>query len=361
MKKRLICVLVLLCLLTLGACGHNYQEDFGPAYVTGEVLEIYEDYFLLKIEDYHGCFFYDEEIYVQDENAGKAYAVGDHVQVEYGGIFQDYDPPRVGTNSITKMEADAPNAMVPMVMIDGDMYPNTMYQMVMVGGEIYRDTGFESETNERKDAFDGTIIWQVGQDQKPTVNDQSNFGTGYGYQFGETEGTVELFINERWWIYATEEARDRIFFSERYEVVDSPPDLIVNYGDQSVKARHCLTNWEFTMEDGMISALMGDGLHPLMAKHTSPFVTLDPAEPMEIWLSWDIMPDLVEVNCWGEEAWEELETEPVESYRIMEGNEAGDSYLLRPENGNYIYEIIATWQNAPNFGGTVRYSFHTET
>jgi hypothetical protein len=44
----------------------------------------------------------------------------------------------------------------------------------------------------------------------------------------------------------------------------------------------------------------------------------------------------------------------------MEGNEAGDSYLLRPKSGNYIYEIIATWQNAPNFGGTVRYSFHTQ-
>lgn len=143
-------------------------------------------------------------------------------------------------------------------------------------------------------------------------------------------------------------------------VVDSPPDLIVNYEDQSVKARHCLTNWEYTTEDGMESALMGDGLHPLMAKHDSPFITLTSEAPMEVWLSWDIVPDLVEVNRWGEEAWEELETEPIESYRIMEGNEAGDCYLLRPEDGNYIYEIIATWQNAPNFGGTVRYSFHTE-
>ena len=242
-------------------------------------------------------------------------------------------------------EAEATNAMIPMVLVDD---------------VIYMTTGFESTATERRPGFDGEITSTVSGSERPTENDQSNFGTGYGYQFGETEGTIELNIDGKWWIYATEEARDRMFYPERYEVVDSPPNLIVSYGDQSVKARHCLTNWEFTMEDGMLSALMGDGPHPLMAKNSSPFITLDPAEPMEVWLYWDIMPDLVEVNCWGEEAWEELKTEPLESYRIMEGNEAGDSYLIRPENGNYIYEIIATWQNAPNFGGTVRYSFHTE-
>lgn len=234
-------------------------------------------------------------------------------------------------------------------------------EMVMIDDEMYLTTCMESTFNPRWAGYDGKIISTVSGSERPTENDQSNFGTGYGYQFGEMEGTVEIEINGKWLIFATEEVRHQIQFPEQYQVVDEPPDLIVNYGNQSVKERHCLTNWEFTMEDGMQSALMGDGSHPLMAKHTSPFITLDSTEPMEIWLSWDIMPDLVEVNRWGEEAWEELETEPLESYRIMEGNEAGDSYLLRPENGNYIYEIIATWQNAPNFGGTVHYSFHTQT
>ena len=241
------------------------------------------------------------------------------------------------------------------VVVGGDLIPQ-----VMVDGVIYVDMNTESTATERADGFDGEITSAVVQSQQPTENDQSNFGTGYGYRFGEREGTLELYMNGKWWLFATEEVRHQIQFPEQHMVVDCPPDLIVSYGNQSVKARHCLTNWEFTMEDGMISALMGDGPHPLMAKRSSPFITLTPDAPMEVWLSWDIMPDLVEVNCWGEEAWEELETEPVESYRIMEGNEAGDSYLLRLENGNYIYEIIATWQNAPNFGGTVRYSFHTE-
>lgn len=354
MKRIVACFLALLYMVPLTACTqptHDGEEDFRTAYVTGEVLKIYDEYFLLKIEDYHGCFFYDKEIYVRDENTEKHYEIGDHVWVEYGGVFQDYDPPQVGANSITRIEGEA--------TAPADVnwaYP----EMVMIDGEMYLTTGMESTVNPRWAGYDGEITSSVSGSERPTENNQSNFGTGYGYQFGEMEGTVEIEINGKWWIFATEEVRHQIQFPEQYMVVDCPPDLIVSYGDQSVKARHCLTNWEFTMEDGMISALMGDGLHPLMAKHDSPFITLNSEVPMEVWLSWDIMPDRVEVNRWGEEAWEELETEPMESYRIMEGNEAGDSYLLRPENGNYIYEIIATWQNAPNFGGTVRYSFHTE-
>ena len=84
-----------------------------------------------------------------------------------------------------------------------------------------------------------------------------------------------------------------IITADTYKSLSAASHLIVNYGNQSVKARHCLINWEFTMEDGMISALMGDGLHPLMAKGSSPFITMDLAKPMEVWLSWDIMPDRV--------------------------------------------------------------------
>lgn len=245
----------------------------------------------------------------------------------------------------TAPASEAPNAMIPMVMIDG---------------EIYMSTGMESTISPRWAGYDGKITSTVKGSEKPTENDQSNFGTDFYYQLGG-EGIVEICIDNQWWIFATEDAKERLLHPEQFEVVDRQPDLVVNYGQQSVNARHCLINWEFTMEDGMQSALMGDGPHPLMAKQSSPFITLDPETPMEVWLYWEIMPDLVEVNCWEETCWEELKSEPIESFRIMEGNEAGDSYLLRPKSGNYIYEIIATWQNAPNFGGTVRYSFHTET
>ena len=155
-------------------------------------------------------------------------------------------------------------------------------EMVMIDGEMYLTTGMESTVNPRWAGYDGKITSTVSGSERPTENDQSNFGTGYGYQFGEMEGTVEIEINGKWLIFATEEVRHQIQFPEQHMVVDSPPDLIVNYEDQSVKARHCLTNWEYTTEDGMESALMGDGPHPLMAKHSSPFITLTPDAPMEV-------------------------------------------------------------------------------
>ena len=128
------------------------------------------------------------------------------------------------------------------VVVGGDLIPQ-----VMVDGVIYVDMNTESTAPDRADGFDGEITSAVVQSQQPTENDQSNFGTGYGYRFGEREGTLELYMNGKWWLFATEEVRHQIQFPEQHMVVDCPPDLIVNYGDQSVKARQCLINWEFTM------------------------------------------------------------------------------------------------------------------
>lgn len=239
--------------------------------------------------------------------------------------------------------------------------PGALPPQVMIDGIIYADTGRESTTTSRRTDFDGEITSTVSGDKQPTENDQSNFGTGFGYQFGEQEGTVDLYINGKWWLYATDEVREQIYYPERFVVVDRPPDLIVNCGEESIEARHCLTNWEFTMEDGMQSSLLGDGIPPMEAKHISPFLKLEAGASLEAWLYWEIMPDTVMVQYWGEECWDELQSKPVEEFRLWESNEVGDSYILHLKDGSYIYEVIATWHNAPNFGGTVHYSFHTET
>lgn len=84
--------------------------------------------------------------------------------------------------------------------------------MVMVNGTLYLDTGHESTIEARCGVMDGEITSQVDGSKQPTIDDQSNFGTGYGYQYGATEGTIELFMNGKWWIFATEEARQEIQF-----------------------------------------------------------------------------------------------------------------------------------------------------
>ena len=84
--------------------------------------------------------------------------------------------------------------------------------MVMVDGVLYLDTGYESSAIERTDHFDGEITSCVDGSKQPSSDDQSNFGTGYGYQYGAIEGTIEIYMNGKWWIFATEEARKEIQF-----------------------------------------------------------------------------------------------------------------------------------------------------
>lgn len=75
-------------------------------------------------------------------------------------------------------------------------------RMVMVNGELYQDTGRKSTfTGGRCGNMDGSIDSQVEEDEIPTENNQSNFGTGYGYQYGPEEGTIEIDMNGDWWVF----------------------------------------------------------------------------------------------------------------------------------------------------------------
>lgn len=87
-----------------------------------------------------------------------------------------------------------------------------MIPMVMVDGELYLTTGYESTVEGRCGVMDGEITSTVDGSEKPTENNQSNFGTGFGYQYGSQEGTIEIYMNEKWWIYATEEVRQELQF-----------------------------------------------------------------------------------------------------------------------------------------------------
>lgn len=69
--------------------------------------------------------------------------------------------------------------------------------MVMVKGELYMDTGKESDFNRTCGTMDGEIISSVEPFEKPTKDNQSNFGSGYGYQF-VNPNSIDILINEKW-------------------------------------------------------------------------------------------------------------------------------------------------------------------
>ena len=83
--------------------------------------------------------------------------------------------------------------------------------MVMVDGVLYLDTGHNA-TYVTGDTYDREITSAVQGYEKPTENDQSNFGAGYKYRYGEREGTIEIEMNSLCRIFATEEVRQQIQF-----------------------------------------------------------------------------------------------------------------------------------------------------
>lgn len=91
---------------------------------------------------------------------------------------------------------------------------NAMTPAVMVNDTLYLTTGLHSNTDSGA-AADGEITSEVKDTEMPTENDQSNFGTGLKYRYGETEGTIEIFSEDGWHIYATEEVRQRLQSPEK--------------------------------------------------------------------------------------------------------------------------------------------------
>lgn len=76
---------------------------------------------------------------------------------------------------------------------------------VMIDGVLYGTTGRSAtyRTEERPENgghVDGEITSSVAGHEYPTENNQSNFGTGYYYRYGENY-TVEVFSGSNWIIY----------------------------------------------------------------------------------------------------------------------------------------------------------------
>ena len=165
-----------------------------------EILEIHGGHYLVKpVEGSWELNSADRiEVPIRNVHPSPEPEIGDVIEIEYSGEILETYPARI---------ADVYGIKVIKETETGDLIP-----MVMVNGTLYLDTGQESKIEARCGVMDGEITSQVDGSKQPTVDDQSNFGTGYGYQYGTTEGTIELFMNGKWWIFATEEARQKIQF-----------------------------------------------------------------------------------------------------------------------------------------------------
>lgn len=186
-----------------------------------EILEIHDGHYLVKpVEGSWELSSADRiEVPIRNAHPSPEPEIGDVIEIEYSGEILETYPARI---------ADVYGIKVIKETETWDLIP-----MVMVNGTLYLDTGHESKIEARCGVMDGEITSQVDGNKQPSVDDQSNFGTGYGYQYGATEGTIELFMNGKWWIFATEEARQKIQFPS---IEDELSKFYLTIGSEGVKS-----------------------------------------------------------------------------------------------------------------------------
>lgn len=169
-----------------------------------KILEIFDSHYLVEPVEGSPELRSSDRIEVKMEHLDPSLEpeVGDIIEIIHSGEIMESDPARlqdVYSIRVVKEEAQEQWDLIPMVMVDG---------------KLYLDTGMESSVEARCGVMDGEITSSVDGTKKPTQDGESNFGTGYGYQYGPQEGTIEIFIDEKWWVFATEDVRQEIQFPE---------------------------------------------------------------------------------------------------------------------------------------------------
>lgn len=86
--------------------------------------------------------------------------------------------------------------------VEEEAYPKA----VKVSGTIYEDTGYENAMV-TCGTMDGEIKTTVSEKEMPVNDDESNFGTGYGYQVWE-EGYINIQIDNKWILFKDIELKD---------------------------------------------------------------------------------------------------------------------------------------------------------
>lgn len=168
------------------------------------ILEIFDNHYLVEPVEGSPELRSSDRIEVKIEHLDPSLEpeVGDIIEIVHSGEIMESDPARlqdVYSICVAKEEEQEQWDLIPMVMVDG---------------KLYLDTGMESSVEARCGVMDGEITSSVDGTKKPTKDGESNFGTGYEYQYGPQEGTIEIFMNEKWWVFATEDVRQEIQFPE---------------------------------------------------------------------------------------------------------------------------------------------------
>lgn len=112
---------------------------------------------------------------------------------------------------------------------DEEPEPAELPQLVLVNGILYENTGRESDIDARCGTMDGAIESAVESWQEPTEERQSNFGTGYEFQYVTNE-EIDVVIDGKWMIFRSTEPFPARYFCTSATPEEEPSCLILENG-----------------------------------------------------------------------------------------------------------------------------------
>ncbi len=162
---------------------------------------------------------------------------GDIVGIEYNGMIAESYPAQITGLSVQKVSDASESADSPASASAVEPETTGFVRMAMVNDKLFVDTG-EVSNALRCGTMDFNLDSSVEQGA-PTENYQTNFGTGYGGQYGTRQNRIEIYFDEEWHIFACNENSLEGVSMEVTEntnhsltlEVRNDTDLMVQYGD----------------------------------------------------------------------------------------------------------------------------------
>ncbi len=191
---------------------------------------------------------------------------------------------------------------------------------------------------------------------------------------GEIQETFPSQINTVYAIYLATELETAGSQSVKLDgdalaALSVPPAMVVVSNEQSIEGQRGTSEWTYRDENGKAVTVASEGVHPLNAKKTMPCIDLLPSyasfgDPLGAYLGFNVTgvnpivqvsADKVTIFCWKEEEWGTGNT-PGEEISL---NETNGTLFFDLKDGNYVYEVTATWKKNEGCGGTASYTFYT--
>lgn len=108
-------------------------------------------------------------------------------------------------------------------------------RMIMLEGKLYTDVG-KSDIEARCGMMDGSIASSVESGKYPTQDYQSNFGSGYGFQYVK-EGSIDVNIDGQWIRFETSDSGEQEKPEQPADPYETEEGITEPYGQTNISSQ----------------------------------------------------------------------------------------------------------------------------